>query len=79
MTGRQPLAPASVWNSIHGVFVRVLGVDALAFGEDEGAAGDAHGLLGEAHQIHLDAAGLRVLDRIMREAGEVEIGRRARD
>ena len=54
------------------VFVRVLGVDALAASEGERAAEHMHALLGEAHEINLDTPGLSVPHRVMGEAGEIE-------
>ena len=54
--GVQPARAAKRLELLDRIFVRVLGVDALALGETERAAQHAHRLRGKAHEMHLDAA-----------------------
>src|SRR4029078_3303113 len=51
------------------IFVRILGVDALALGKTELAAHHPHRLAREAHEMHLDAALRFVLDAVVGAAG----------
>src|SRR5688500_2419360 len=54
------------------VLVGILRVDALAGTEQERAPEHAHDLPARALEVHLDAALARVVDRLVREGGEVE-------
>src|SRR3990172_21814 len=56
-----------------GVFVRVLGMNALALGEHERASEHARDLVGEAPKVHLDAALALIVDRLVREAAQIEV------
>ena len=48
-------------------------MDALAFGKSEIAVEHADGLRGQTDNVHFDAPGLFIVDRIMRKAVEIEI------
>src|SRR5262245_8106017 len=58
---------------LDGIFVRVLGVDALAFGETKLAAEHVHGVARQTHKMHLDTAACLVVDRVMGEAADIDV------
>ena len=72
----RPLGPRL--ESVHGVFVGVLGLDGLARAEIIALAIYANGLVRQAFDVDFDPAGLGVPARAMGEAAEIEIGARAR-
>src|SRR5208282_5075167 len=55
------------------VFVGILGVDALANGEDDLTAGHGHDLIGKATDVHLDAASVGIVERLVAKSRCVEI------
>src|SRR5882672_12483576 len=58
----------------HRILVGIFGVDGLAGAEADGATADPHPLPPETQQVHLDAAGRLVVERLVAERGEIEIG-----
>src|SRR5215831_16751510 len=59
--------------SVDRVFMRVLGVNALAFDEAKLVPEDANGLARQTHEMHLDTAFGVVIDRIMGETPDIDV------
>src|SRR3954468_23092694 len=56
------------------IFVAVLGVDGLAGAEVDALAAHLDALALQTRQMHLDARTLAVEERVMLEAGQIELG-----
>src|SRR5690348_15615666 len=58
----------------HRILVGIFGVNGLTGAELENAAADPDPLRPEAQQVHLDAPGRLVVERLVTERGEFEAG-----